>query len=37
MGRIFIEEEEKRDSHTLISPDRYDQIIAANPDLYVHP
>ena len=37
MGPVFVEPGERQEKHTLISPDRYDQIVAQNPELMVHP
>ena len=39
MGTEFIPEHEKAEKHSsnLISPDQYENILAQNPDLYVHP
>lgn len=38
MGTEFIPDHEVSEKHpSLISPDRYNAILAENPELYVHP
>ena len=37
MGTEFIPEHEKAEKHNLISKGDYEQVLAENPELYVHP